>query len=69
MKPYLIITRPKPAEADNFNKFYGKPSNKTVRLSSCSGYTRVKDVHVDNIVATDNELSEIEQLLKEGVII
>ena len=69
MKPYLIITRPKPAEADNFNKFYGKPSNKTVRLSSCSGYTRIKDVHVDNIVATDNELSEIEQLLKEGVII
>ena len=69
MKPYLIITRPKPAEADNFNEFYGKPSNKTVRLSSCSGYTRVKDVHVDNIVATDNELSEIEQLLKEGVII
>lgn len=69
MKPYLIITRPKPAEADNFNEFYGKPSNKTVRLSSCSGYTRVKDVHVDNIVATDNELSEIEQLLKEGVIV
>ena len=69
MKPYLIITRPKPAEADNFNEFYGKPSNKTVRLSSCSGYTRIKEVHVDNIVATDNELSEIEQLLKEGVII
>lgn len=69
MKPYLIITRPKPAEADNFNEFYGKPSNKTVRLSSCSGYTRIKDVHVDNIVATDNELSEIEKILKEGVII
>ena len=69
MKPYLIITRPKPAEANKFNEFYGKPSNKTVRLSSCSGYTRVKEVHVDNIVATDNELSEIEQLLKEGVII
>ena len=69
MKPYLIITRPKPAEANKFNEFYGKPSNKTVRLSSCSGYTRIKEVHVDNIVATDNELSEIEQLLKEGVII
>ena len=69
MKPYLIITRPKPAEANKFNEFYGKPSNKTVRLSSCNGYTRIKEVHVDNIVATDNELSEIEQLLKEGVII
>ena len=69
MKPYLIITRPKPAEANNYQSFYGRPSNKTVRLSSCSGYTRIKEVHVDNIVATDNELSEIEQLLKEGVII
>lgn len=69
MKPYLIITRPKPAEASNYQNFYGRPSNKTVRLSSCSGYTRIKEVHVDHIVATDNELSEIEQLLKEGVII
>lgn len=69
MKPYLIITRPKPAEANNYQSFYGRPSNKTVRLGSCDGYTRIKDVHVDNIVATDNELTEIEQLLKEGVII
>ena len=70
MKPYLIITRPKPAEANNFNEFYGKPSNKTVRLSSCSGYTKVKDVHIEKISsATDDELNEIETLLKEGVII
>ena len=69
-KPYLIITRPKPAEADKFNEFYGKPSNKTIKLSSCSGYTRVKDIHVENISsATDDELNEIESLLKEGVII
>ena len=69
-KPYLIITRPKPAEADKFNEFYGKPSNKTIRLGSCSGYTRVKDIHVENISsATDDELNEIESLLKEGVII
>ena len=66
---YLIITRPKPHEAKKYNVFYGKPSNKTVTLSSCSGYTRVKDVHIDNIVATDNELSMIEELLKSGVII
>ena len=70
MKPYLIITRPKPAEADNFNEFYGRPSNKKVRLSSCSGYTKVKDVHIEKISsATDDELNEIETLLKEGVII
>ena len=70
MKPYLIITRPKPAEADNYSKFYGIPSNKTVRLSSCSGYTKVKDIHLEHISrATDDELNEIESLLKTGVII
>ena len=67
--PYLIITRPTPAEASNYQVFYGKPSNKTVKLSECTGFTKVKDVHTSNINATDNELSEIESLLKEGVII
>ena len=70
MKPYLIITRPKPAEAANYSKFYGIPSNNTVKLSSCSGFTRVKDIHLEHISrATDDELNEIESLLKEGVII
>lgn len=69
-KPYLIITRPKPYDASLYNLYYGNPSNITIKLSSCSGFTRVKDVHVENITgATDNELSEIAELLKEGVII
>lgn len=68
--PYLIITRPKPYNANNYNNFYGYPSNKTIKLSSCTGYTRIKDIHLENISrATDDELNEIESLLKEGVII
>lgn len=68
--PYLIITRPKPYNANNYNNFYGYPSNNTIKLSSCTGYTRVKDIHLENISsATDDELTEIESLLKEGVII
>lgn len=69
-KPYLIITRRKAYEASNYNQFYGCPANKTVKLSSCRGYTRVKSVHIDSIpIATDNEKTEIETLLKQGVII
>lgn len=68
--PYLIITRPKPYNANNYNNFYGYPSNNTIKLSSCTGYTRVKDIHLENISsATDDELTEIESLLKDGVII
>ena len=69
-KPYLIITRAEPNEALNYNKYYGFPSNTAVSLKSCLGYTRVKEVHVENISnATITEKNEIESLLKSGVII
>ena len=69
-KPYLIITRRAAYDASNYSKFYGYPANKTVRLGTCSGYTRVKAVHIDSMgVATDAEVTEIENLLRQGVII
>ena len=69
-KPYVIITRKKSFDAGNYNSFYGFPANHTIILGSCSGYTQVKSVHIDSIpVATDNEKTEIETLLKQGVII
>lgn len=69
-KPYVIITRRVAYNAGNYNKFYGYPANKTVTLGICRGFTRVKDLHIDSIArATDNEKTEIETLLKQGVII
>lgn len=69
-KPYLIITRRKAYNASIYSQFYGFPANATVKLGTCKGYTRVKSVHVDSIgVATDTEITEIEALLKQGVII
>lgn len=69
-KPYLIITRKYAYDAGNYNHFYGYPSNNTVTLSSCKGFTRVKSAHIENIGrATDSEKAEIESLLKQGVII
>ena len=68
-KPYLIIRRPQTKIADNFETFHGVSNNKTATLSTYTGYTRVKYVHLENIPATDNELTEIENILKEGVLI
>lgn len=69
-KPYIIVKRPVEVAARNYNAFYGYPANITGKLSSFSGYTRVKDVHVDDISgATTEEKKEIEQLLTTGVII
>lgn len=67
--PYLIITRPVPYEATNYNYYYGVPSNTTCKLADNSGFTKVKSVHIDKISATDEEISMIESLLLEGVII
>lgn len=69
-KPYVIITRKVAYETSNYFNFYGYPANKTIQLSACRGYTRVKSLHIDSITtATDNEKREIETLLKEGVVI
>lgn len=67
--PYLIITRPQTCLADNFPAFDGYPANKTTTLASCSGFVKCEVCHVENIPATDAELSEIEMLLKGGIII
>lgn len=66
--PYILIRRPIAYDANFYSEFYGNPSNNTVSLGSCSGYTRVKDVHVDHISCTDDERAEIVALLKKGVI-
>lgn len=68
-RPYLIITRPDQSLPDKFNSFVGYPSNITKKLSECSGYTEVDNIHLENIPATEAEISEIESLLKSGVLI
>ena len=67
--PYVIITRKVPLDAHLYQTQYGFPANKTVILGSLSGYTRVKDIHLAGIPCTDDELEQIESLLKDGVII
>ena len=67
--PYLIISRPQTAMADQFETLSGYPSNTYTPLSACKGFTQVKYCHVENLNSTDEEKQEIERLLKEGVIL
>ena len=66
---YVVITRPRQSLAADYNKFVGYPSNITVNLSSMSGFTVVENIHLEGVLATDEEKDEIVQLLQEGVII
>lgn len=67
--PYLILTRPRQALPELQNRFLGYPSFISSYLSDLSGYTEVYSVHLEGISATGVELSEIEQILKGGVIL
>lgn len=67
-KPYIIVTRPRNKTALNYHKFAGYPTSSNVKLSSCVGFTRIKEIILDDIDATEDEKIELDQLLKKGVI-
>lgn len=67
-KPYLIISRPQTRTPQRIAEYEGIPTNSIHQLINCNGFTKVKDVHVVSKTAYDNELQEIESLLKTGVI-
>ena len=68
-KPYFIINRPQQAVAREQNKFSGYATWYTSNdFLFTQGYTKVAQIHLEDIPATDWEIQEIERLLKEGVI-
>lgn len=67
--PYLIIERPQTKVAETFPRLIGYPTNYSVKLGDCSNHVVVKHVHVEGIGATENELEQIESLLKTGVLV
>lgn len=67
-RPFIILSRPIQSLAENYNTFRGFVSNISMTLGGCTGYTEVEEIHLENISATENEISEIENLLKSGVI-
>lgn len=67
-KPYLIISRPQTRTPQRIAEYEGIPTNSIHQLNNCNGFTKVKEVHVVSKTAYDNEIQEIESLLKTGVI-
>lgn len=67
-KPYLIITRPVTCIPNRQMNFIGYPIYAEVALGKYKGFTKVSSVHLEGISCTEQELIEIESLLKGGVI-
>ena len=67
-RPYLLFNVPNQSKPLNYPMFEGYPSNVTMALGTCSGYTKVEEINLEGVPCTDPELREIETLLKSGVL-
>lgn len=68
--PYLIITRPKKIEARDYGSIYGYPCKLSYKLGDLSGYVLVGDCNWSIPGATEEEIDEINNLMKtEGAIL
>lgn len=68
LRPYIIRTIPEAYIPNDQNKFIGYPSYVSVNLGSLTGYNEIASIHLENIPATGDELSELESILKGGAI-
>lgn len=66
---YITITRRVPDIPTSYGHNYGFPCNKTVKLEDLTGYTEVESIHLDGLPYTDEELKELEGIMKGGFII
>lgn len=67
--PYLIIERPNISVPSGMEHYIGQTSNVTCKLGNISGFTIVDYIHLHGVEATNEELAEIESILKKGVIL
>lgn len=68
-RPYMILQRPRMCMPGNYQQFNGFPCMMSLNLGECSGFTRVQQVHLTGLWATNPEQAEILELLKMGVVL
>lgn len=70
VNPFVIKTTPDYYTPTNYAHLYGYPLHATRTLSSVSGFTKVGEIHMEDIPnAMVEEVDEIKRLLEEGVIL
>ena len=69
LKPHLLVHTPRQSKPSNYMEMRGYPSNIGGVVGDFEGYLEVMDVRLNNIPATIDEINEIYELLKGGIII
>ena len=67
--PYLIMTSPKMCTPRDQNIYVGYPAFVTVDLSTVRGFAQIDVNHYDNMPCTAQEVEELDNILKTGVIL
>lgn len=67
--PYLILERPEEIYPENYEHTIGIPNPVTDYLKNYEGFVKVNGVHLEIANATENELNDIQRMLKDGVIV
>lgn len=56
-------------EPENLNSLYGKPSSYGGRLGNLSGFTKVDTIKMNTSGMSDNNITEVVNLVKEGIFL
>lgn len=67
--PYLIFNTPHVSIPSQQRHYTGYPSNQIVKLSALSGFNVIQAINLSVSGANDSEMTEIENILKGGVIL
>lgn len=67
-KPFIIIERNIDATPAQYYKWQGYPLHQTSKLSLCAGFTRATNIHYSG-PATAEEVTELERMLSDGIIL
>ena len=68
-KAYVIINRPISGIPRGWNKYAGYPSLKIKTLGSQEGFVSIGAIKLDGLRATADEITELDTILKAGIII
>lgn len=66
--PWVTVLYANTIEAHNQDQYLGRSAPYGTTIGEFDGFVKIKEAHLDGIVATDAEKKEIMSLLKEGVI-
>lgn len=69
LTPYVLIHTQRPLEDSNASEYEGTPTSEVIKVGDVKGFVAYETIYASNMIATESEKKEIEQLLRQGVLV